>query len=220
MRVDVPEIKAILGTDRLANVSLHLLELPIKESTGSNLVEVVIGDGVRRSRYASVKRVRRVHANPRRDPLDGRHRLIRPVGGENAEVIVGDAVTGLIRLVPPDVGLGLGALEKRVFDLCDNLPVTSREEEYWNLQYAVETAVGVADVVGVEGVDHILVGFRQIELVVVESGVQLQVQLEDGSSVVRLAWKHAVSRGVPVVEGPHQKHLGRGLLHLVMEIDH
>ena len=55
MRVDVPEIKAILGTDRLANVSLHLLELPIKESMGSDLVEVVIGDGVRRSRYASVK---------------------------------------------------------------------------------------------------------------------------------------------------------------------
>ena len=55
MRVDVSEIKAILGTDRLANVSLHLLELPIKESTGSDLVEVVIGDGVRRSRYASVK---------------------------------------------------------------------------------------------------------------------------------------------------------------------
>lgn len=218
--VNVLEVKSVLGTDRLANVSFHLLKLLVKEGTESDLIEVIVGNGVRRSRHASVKGVRRVHSNPRGDALDGGHRLVRPVGRENAEIVVGHAVTGLIGLAPPDVGLGLRALKKRVLDLRDDLPVGPREEAYRDLQHAVEAAVGVADVVGIKGIDHILVGFWQEELVVVEPGVQLEVQLEDGFSAVGLSRKHAVSRGIPVVEGSHQENLGSGLLHLVVEVDH
>ena len=121
VRVNVLEVKSVLGADRLADVSFHLLQLPVKESTESDLVEIVIGNRVRRSRDTAVQRVGRVHPNPRRDSLDGGHWLSWPAARENPEVVVGDTVAGLIRLVPPDVGLGLCALEKRVLDLCDDL---------------------------------------------------------------------------------------------------
>ena len=74
--------------------------------------------------------------------------------------------------------------------------------------------------IGVERVGNVLIGLWQIELVVVESRVQLQVQLEEGRSAVCLAWKHAVSRGVPVVEGSHQEDFRSGFFHCVMEVDH